>query len=957
MWRALSLSLVVVLVLGCGTAAFGQAVNGTIRGTIRDSTGAILPGVTVTTDTAAAAGVRTVVSDRGGVYRLQNLPPGEYTVLAELPGFAKFTHSGIVVRADVNIQIDIEMKVGGATETVKITAEAPMLEVAKTVQAVNISGDFLRSIPLTTKRSFDNFLFMTPGVVSQDLGSSGYFFLVHGAAFNAHVIQLDGADVGSSQVGYTIGINMGNEMIEDVQVKTGAMDAASPMAEGAVMNMVSKSGTNQFKGSFNQVFQRKQWSGNNQPGGTTSAFSYVESAIAEGGPIKRDKVWFFGTYKYASQTSGISRTPTQLKNLQGLIPGWQPFDTKLKTDFVFVKPTVHLSPNHQLSGFYEFDHNLSDFSGSQQDKPFGNLGSKATTLNARLSSTWGNNFTTRLTALYNNRGSSSGDFPEQTPQRQIYTTISLSGGVWAGSGPIATLAGNASVSDSHFSKSTIAFDATYFKRGLVGSHEAQAGFYLQPRLHQQLGSKNANGGLNIQQEVLRDPTNPAGGTIPFDQFVQPEYTVSQNLDSHDYAFYLQDAWRPVSRLTITPGVRIDVLRRYDNLFKVSAQHTTEVAPKIGAVYVLTKDAKNIVRGTWGRTFENPSVGFNASPGFFSFDRTVNYDLDLNGTFETAIVTPGLTTLTLNRIIDPKLLHQPHVDEWLGGYSRQLPGRISLDVSVMRREFRGNVDGLDVNAIFEGGVFKGYANPDFNSIIKVLNNEWNWVVYRMFEATVTRQTSNVQMLASYTRQFYDMAGTYQPADPAGIISPGSFPNSGGAVSAGSAAQPNSLSGGDSTGCRQCIPHLFRVAASFRAPFGIQVAGSLNVQAGQYSGPIVQRIGAADPAFGPPTLVVVNSSGVARTVSNPLATTLRFAYPTRGEGQLQLKRRGNFSFRLGRAFTFGPRRLEVSADVLNVLNSDADQSFLGGANQQFSANFGKAGLRVTPRQGQFGLRFIF
>ena len=97
--------------------------------------------------------------------------------------------------------------------------------------------------------------------------------------------------------------------------------------------------------------------------------------------------------------------------------------------------------------------------------------------------------------------------------------------------------------------------------------------------------------------MLKDPTNPAAGTIVFDQFVDRSTTRTTNTDSKDYAFYLQDAWRPMDRLTITPGVRVDVIRRFDNLFQLPAQHTTEVGPRIGASFLLTSDARNIV--PWG----------------------------------------------------------------------------------------------------------------------------------------------------------------------------------------------------------------------------------------------------------------------------------------------------------------------------------------------------------------------
>ena len=84
------------------------------------------------------------------------------------------------------------------------------------------------------------------------------------------------------------------------------------------------------------------------------------------------------------------------------------------------------------------------------------------------------------------------------------------------------------------------------------------------------------------------------------------------------------------------------------------------------------------------------------------------------------------------MIEPNILHQPHVDEWLVGYRRQLPGQFSVDVSTMRREFRDNVDGLDVNSIYINGVFMGYKDVTQNQITKVVNNEWNWLVYRAIE---------------------------------------------------------------------------------------------------------------------------------------------------------------------------------------------------------------------------------
>ena len=133
------------------------------------------------------------------------------------------------------------------TKVVDVKADAPMLEVYRAVQAVNISGDFQRAIPLTTKRNFDSFLFLTPGIVSQDLGPSGYSSCPAAPRSTLTSSSWMARTLATRLPGYTILLNMSNDLLEDVRVKTGGMDAASPIAEGAVMSMVSKSGTNQLR--------------------------------------------------------------------------------------------------------------------------------------------------------------------------------------------------------------------------------------------------------------------------------------------------------------------------------------------------------------------------------------------------------------------------------------------------------------------------------------------------------------------------------------------------------------------------------------------------------------------------------------------------------------------------------------------------------------------------------------
>jgi hypothetical protein len=159
----------------------------------------------------------------------------------------------------------------------------------------------------------------------------------------------------------------------------------------------------------------------------------------------------------------------------------------------------------------------------------------------------------------------------------------------------------------------------------------------------------------------------------------------------------------------------------------------------------------------------------------------------------------------------------------------------------------------------------------------------------------------------------------------------------------------------------IKHALRFAASYNAPWGLTLSSNLNIFSGPYTGPIVRYLSAPDPQFGPPTLVLSNG----RTVSNPLATTVRFAYASRGEGQLQAPTLAQWNARVGWRFVLGgPRRFEIALSLLNITNRAALQEFLSGHNQVGSPNFayGPDGTfrgqnRQAARTAQLSLQFEF
>ena len=301
----------------------------------------------------------------------------------------------------------------------------------------------------------------------------------------------------------------------------------------------------------------------------------------------------------------------------------------------------------------------------------------------------------------------------------------------------------------------------------------------------------------------------------------------------------------------------------------TAQDSTEIGPRFGVNYAITADARNVARAHWVRVADQP--GLMTTLGTASLATHDLYDLNLDGTFETAFFTPGTFAVTSNRQLDPNL-HQPSVREWGAGYSKQLGGGASASVDYLHRLYLDRPTEVETNGLYNGNVFAGYRDPGFNEIYLATNNSWNTPVYDSLEFSMTKRTSRLQGVASYVRQWRHIDGTWQPNDPASFIQPGAFANSAGIGSTtGTTSAPtdaNSLSGSQGTqrgtGSAQWLNHAVRTGASYTGPWALLIAADLTIRSGIFSGPVVTRVAAADPAFGPATVTLPNG----RVVTNPL-----------------------------------------------------------------------------------------
>lgn len=957
------MAALVLWVLGHGTALAQTTVNGSVRGAITDEQGARLPGVTVLATSPTVAGNFMAVSDAEGSYRLIGLPPGEYSITAELPGFSKVERLGILVRAGLNLALDIALKLGGVTETIEVLGESPMLEISSPVQAVNIEGEMQRALPTASRRDYTDFLELTPGMNSYVSPSRGAgLYHMRGSRIESHVVQLDGADMGSLRQARPDYIGMSTDTLEDVQVKSAVSDASAPIGNGAVMNIAAPTGSNSVRGSASYVYASRDWHAENNPNGRSNSSSNSLFDGSVGGPVLRDRSWFFTSFRKIDRQIGIGVPADQIALAKAVIdPGWEPFDNAFLGTFWFVKSTTQLSKNHRLEAFYQYDHSPTEAnylrSGYNASvSVFGGDG-----YNVRLSSVWGAVTTTRFSASYNNKALSpmasdyAGYIIPNMPYREVHAGTFISSGLITGTGYMLNAGIESSYTITPSSKLTFTGDLTYYRgSGWLGTHELQVGFYLQPRLLGSTTTLYPNNGFNMEYVVLRDPANPAAGYVPFRRtYRDPALLQTSDLEASDNAVYVQDAWKATERLTITGGVRLDWIKARDLMTDTQTQDSLEVGPRFGATYSLTKDANNIVFGSLGRVHDLVALGDIPTTGSASAATRNVYDNNLDGVFETERFTPGATTVLRNRVVDPDR-HQPFIDEWTVGYRRQFRGQISMSVGFAHRVYADRPAYVEINGIYDGVEFKGYKDESQNEIYLDTNDSWNQQVYDGLEIAVTKQSAKLRIIGSYVKQWPRLTGTWQPNDNASFIQPEAF-DSNHAIGTPRRAPSNSLppGGADVFGNTAWQDQTLRFSVVYNLPWDLQMSGHYVFQSGPYPGPIVTRIAAPDPKFGPPSVKLSNG----RVVTNPLATTIRYAFATRGEGQVKADARKELNLKLTKSLRFARYRLEAGVGVYNVFNSGTIERYASDAGQLYSPNYlGYEGYQ-PPRSADVIVKFTF
>jgi len=277
-----------VAMLIIASVSFGQSIQtGAINGTVTDQEGTALPGITVILKSPALVVPQmTTVSNNAGAYRFPALPPGIYEITFMLEGMNTVVRKDIVVNLGKSVIVDVSMVLKTQEETIIVSGKAPTVDRQTTTKTANLDIQFLEYIPAL--RTLGSYLNLTPGATGD---------AVHGSSVRDTSYNLDGLNLSDPAVGGQ-GVFFGLDIMEEISVESGGLSAEYGQARGAVLNIVSKSGGNKFSGTASVYYRALGLQANNTKGtaleGGKTGYKYEwEPGITLGGPLAKDKFWFF----------------------------------------------------------------------------------------------------------------------------------------------------------------------------------------------------------------------------------------------------------------------------------------------------------------------------------------------------------------------------------------------------------------------------------------------------------------------------------------------------------------------------------------------------------------------------------------------------------------------------------------------------------------------------------------
>ena len=707
MFRTLIRGVLMVALVAGAVPVFAQpAQTGTISGHVQDATGAALPGVTVTITSQDRGFARSTVSDETGRYVFPAVPIGPYTVVATLQGFETSQATDNLVETDKTTNVPFAMKIGALTDTVTVLGDTPLVDATNVTATARIQRDQFDKLPVA--RSYQALIGTAPGVV----GTGNVNAM--GALTSNNLFIIDAVDTTDNTTG-TFGTNLNFESIQEVAVLTSAVGAEYGRAQGAIVNVVTKSGTNRFEASAKYIFLNDNWDGQN------STESEIDGASLErvkfdkinpvytftgGGPLWRDRAWFFGAYEHAKNT-------TPQRQTQGQTP--ENYQQTTENKFLNVRGTIQLAEGHTAWVKYyrsPTDGFVIDYWGATT--PSGER--EALTRQNQTAKNWAAQWS----------GVLRDNWSMEVRLRQLQLALFV--GTFENSGRLANAPifneadnkyYNGATFDGYTDRPRQQFNvaSNWFLTPGGRSHDVKAGIDFQ-NMESRAEFKYPNAQLYTGEAY----SQASGALVPL--FRQDFETGPSISEGKLFALFARDKFQISNRLFIEAGLRWERQTGTSDL-GTDTVDTNVIAPRLSGGFDVSGDGKTLVTGSYGRYYASIIQGFSDS--FAGIPQQENYDLfTWNGSqyVFTESVRVGGADFTPNTDLKPY-----HMDEFTVGFQRQFGRSMAASARFINRSWGNLIDDLRT------------FRPD-NSINRtVVNYDAAERDYRGIQFTLERRFSN------------------------------------------------------------------------------------------------------------------------------------------------------------------------------------------------------------------------
>jgi len=959
--RSIGVILALVLTMA-GTVSAQNITSSSIDGVITDQSGGTLPGVTVTISSRALQVPQlSTTSDGQGFYRFIDLPRGTYQLRFELQGFDPLIRQGLELNAGFAARINVSLKVGSLQETVTVSGASPVVDLTTTRGGQNVSTDLI-TIALPGLKQMADVIGMTPGLHSTDGYKPGAIGLNGRSRFNTYGIDSGNTNVTIMVDGFKIIANSQPDFANTVETDVKTYGNSAEVKEaGALINMVTKSGGNDFRGRFSESYMRGP-EGNLSPGLTarglsvgTSLTYYNDVSGDLGGRIVRDKLWFFGSMRdRRNQTTrpGLVLNPgPDGVYLTGDEPAASP---KSRLNNPTIKTSYQVTPKYQLVADYarevtqsDADYQKTIFNAQPAANPdFTHIAFEATQVFRWVPTRWKTEFKGTPTnhLLFDaqfGRSTYLLDYLEQpacgtTPPTYDRNTLMLTGcgiqqqsdfTMWVGDGSL-----------------------TYVPSSFLGgSHEFKLGYQLSMRDITGNSQVRPSGNYALMFDVVNGvPHQPL-------QFETANAPVEPDNWDNVYSAYFADQWRLDQRLTFNLGVRYDSQHSYvpeqtrpagpfaaaATFPRVEVGRWGHFAPRAAFAWDVTGRGKTVLKASYG--WFNSEAAVSADYNQYTIFNTDYRWHDLNGDGryqpgEVNLDTNGpdfiSTTSAANARVNPDL-RLSHVQEISASLEHELAPNLAVrglfvqkrtgdgftTINVLRPYSAFNIpisrrdpgpDGL-LSTADDGPMVTIY---DYDAAFRGSNFVGNQATNRpagrsdyfnSYEGSLSRRLSGSwSLLAAYTATKYHRWLVGVPTSP--------------------------------------NDEFFPLDESWR--WNLKVNGNYNLPHDFLVGAIVELV---NGSLGQRTYVfrATDASGP------PLRQLAQQSIRLEPFGSQQERHQTTFNARVAKKLNFARRSLNLSFDVLNVTNSNA----ITAVTYVSGPAFGKVTDILPPRTLRAGVTFDF